>query len=196
MRHRGPSASGITRLAHAAGCIVEEPTPHRARRLRGTALHHREVRPLDRVRRELRLQALLRERRAGEDQEPGRGAVEAVHDEHASRPGARGERGVERPLALVHRRDREQARRLVDDEEIVVLVHEANARRQPDRRALRRNLDDIADGERDVGAPDRRPVHAHAVRGEHLLPCPSRSLAEELREAVTERARRADGVAH
>ena len=55
VRHRGPSASGIARLAHAPGDVVEEPAPRRARRLRGAPLDQREVRPLDGVRRELRL---------------------------------------------------------------------------------------------------------------------------------------------
>ena len=56
----GAPGSGSVRLAHAAWCVVEEPAHDRALGSRERSLDDRQVRPLDGVRRELRLQRSLR----------------------------------------------------------------------------------------------------------------------------------------
>src|SRR5262245_58734822 len=82
---RGPPALRIARLAYASGLVVDEAAPDRALTARDAAVDERQVDPLRAVRAELRLKRLLRGRGGGEDEEPGREAVEAVHDEHTAR---------------------------------------------------------------------------------------------------------------
>ena len=90
--------------------------------------HERDVRAPGLVVLELLLQRVLGLGRLRQRDEARGLPVEPVHDEHAlGRPPARehpAHRRVQRLRALAVRRHREQSRRLVDDEQVVVLVHD------------------------------------------------------------------------
>ena len=172
----------------------------RALGARDPALHHRQVRPLDGVRSELRLERSLGGGGRGEDEEPGREPIEAVDHEDPGRrlpcPRVGHQVRVHRADALSLRRDGEEPGRLVDDDHVRVLVDEHQPGRQRRARLPGTHLHDVAGGQRDPHAPRDRTVHADATAAEHLLPRPPRRFAEQASEARAERDGRRYRVAH
>src|SRR5262245_52921932 len=196
----GAPALEVARLTYPAGCVVEEPARDGARGAGNSALDHRQVRPLDGVRRELRLERPLGDGGGGEDEQPRSEAIEPMDDEDAARwpprPGAGGQVHVRGALPIPLGRDGEEARRLVDHQQVVVLVHDSQAGRQGGVPLPGADLHDVAGRERGARAPDRRAVHAYPAGGEHLLPGAARGAGEEPSEAVAERDRGVDRVSH
>ena len=108
------------------------------------APHERPVPAVDRAGRQRRHEARRRPRRAGHEQEARRALVEAVHDARAvgvvadarAARGTRASRPVdERAGALAGARVHDEAGRLVDHEQVVVLVHDGHRRRRARPRA-------------------------------------------------------------
>ena len=91
MRDRLATTLRVARLTHRSRRIVEQPADDGARGPRDPAFHHRQIRPLDGMRGELRLERSLRAGRRGEDEQSGCEPIEPVDDEDPGRrlPGAR-----------------------------------------------------------------------------------------------------------
>src|SRR5713101_208678 len=135
----GRLALRATRGVDTEAPVLDEATLERPGLLAHVALHERRVDALDRSLLELGLEALLGFRGLGEDQEPRGLAVEAVDDEGACARPLRleivPEQSVGGALALALGRHGEESRRLVHDDDRVVLVHEAETLREGDAAA-------------------------------------------------------------
>ncbi len=98
------------------------------RRAREVAEHDRDVLALDAARRQLPDEIDLRGPGLRDDHEPARVLVEPVHDARARQRGQRGrvmqQRVLQRAVAVAAARMHDEAGRLVEDEERVVLVHD------------------------------------------------------------------------
>ena len=152
---------------------------------------HRDVDAPHRARGELRLQRPLGRRRLGEADQPRRLPIQAVHDEETGPvPALRGhvvrQHPVGRALSLLLGRDGEQTRRLVDDDEILVLVHEAQGGGKHGRR--RAQLDAVPG--RTAASPRRTTAPLTRTRPglEPLLARARRAVRERGRAAVGEAA--------
>src|SRR5262245_25351173 len=112
--------------------VLHDPALEAAPILRDPSLDHGDVTSLDRPLGERGLEGLVGRVRAREQEEPRGVAVEPVDREERSTPDAAGALGFENPIdqaVLVpqRRRDREDVRPLVDDEDVVVAMHDAVA---------------------------------------------------------------------
>ena len=146
-RHRLARGRRVERVARLVGAVAADRRldPPRARAQR--ALHEREIAPLDVPAPDRLLQPLVRLVGARDDEQAGGVAVEAVHD-----PGpvlvAAGGVVLDQP---VHERSRrvpdarmdDDSRRLVDDQQVLVLPGDVQVHRlRLERRSVRRQLDD------------------------------------------------------
>src|SRR5215212_611561 len=127
VRHRLARTVGFERVPHRVVAVTADrrldPSAARAR----TAADERQVRALELTLRHLLLQPLVRVVRARDDQEPRGVSVEAVDDAGAigllPALGAELEEAVdERARVVSGRRVDDEARRLVDDEQVRVLI--------------------------------------------------------------------------
>ena len=172
MRDRALAEPGVSGRSHAQAAIAHEPALERPVRLADDAVDQRHVDAPDGLLLELRLQASLRGGRLREGEEAGGLPVEPVDDEETARRALGGdvieEQPVGRASALGLGPDREQPRRLVDHQQICVLVHEAKRPGELGRR-VRRDADAIALGEWEMAAADDAPVDPHPVGAEPLL---------------------------
>ena len=114
--------------------IAAERRVDRAAARGRAALHEREVLPRDRAALERRLQRAVGRLVAGDDEQAGRVAIEPVHDARPLRvlrrrraPGERlHERAGRVPASGMH----DHAGRLVHDEQVLILVRDAERRRR------------------------------------------------------------------
>jgi hypothetical protein len=153
----------------AERALLDEDVPEHALVPRHHALDDRGVPPLRVAGCELPLEASLRLGRLRDDQEARRLAVEAVDDEGTARwPRAleiRPHHAVRRALALVLGADREESRGLLDHQDRVVLVDQAERRgeggwrRRPER-------DPVVRGHGGPGIADNLAAHPHPARDE------------------------------
>jgi hypothetical protein len=125
---RLPRRGRVERMARRVGAIAADRRLDPARPGPRPAAHERQVDPFELSPAHERLQAPVRLRRAGDDEEARRVAVESVDD---ARPvgvaalEATGEQPVdERPAPAPRCRVDDDTRRLVDDEQVVVLVRD------------------------------------------------------------------------
>jgi hypothetical protein len=99
------------------------------------------------------------------------------------------------PLALPLRGDREQAGRLVDDHEVLVVVHEPE-RRGDGWRRRGPQLDPVLRPHHGIAPADHGAVDVHAPAGEPLLqPAAGRTRVERA-QPLPERQRRLAGTTH
>ncbi len=165
--------------------LLHQDVAERALVRRHHALDDRDVPPLRGAREELRLEILLRLRSLGDDQEPRGLPVQPVDDE---RP-AGGPRALEvgphhavgGALPLVLGPDREEPGRLLDDEERVVLVDQAE-RRGEGRGRRRSERDRVAGGDGRARIVDDLAPDAHPARHEPGAEPPARRVGELLAE--------------
>ena len=163
-------------------------------RLRDVAAHHREVLARDAARGELAHEIGLRLRRARDDHQAAGVLVEPVHDARARDRGELGvamqERVQQRAVAVARAGMHDQPRRLVEHERRVVLVHDRERDRLRgvvDRDARRVGHDVDALAARELAA--RRGGHAvddHASRVDPRLEPAARMLGQEAREGLVE----------
>src|SRR6266849_1001272 len=173
----------------APGADVGHVAADRPARLGGRpALDQRQVHALDVPRLELRLERPLRLLGLGEDEQPGRLAIEPVHDERPLPLGRQvvPEQAVRGAIPLAVGGDREEAGRLDHDEDRVVLVHEREAAREG-HGAPRGERDGVAGGQRETAVAGRLPIDLHAPRLEPLLEAPARGLRVERAQPLEQR---------
>ena len=183
--------------------VLDDAVAQRAGIVAHAALHHGHVTALDGARGELRLQRALHRGRLREHEKSRGLAIQAVDDEQScgrasrrrrrgtpvrSRADVVGEQPVERSLALPRRADGEEAGRLFDDEQIVVLVHEPQ--RGGKRRRRRAEGDARGVGNVGVAATDDDAVHPHAPGREPGADGRARGVGKEALQAVEQAAQR------
>src|SRR4051794_27217569 len=147
------------RVAAVAADRRLDPSRPRAR----ASVHERDVRPLERAVTHELLQPCMCFLRARDHHQPRRVAVEPVHDPGPLRVAPRdlpGQRMDKRPLRMAVTRVHDEARRLVDDEQMLVLPGDCGLRRRCDLGdgGRRRHLDLLAARE-PVALRARDPVY-------------------------------------
>ena len=170
----------------AQRALLHEDVAERSLVRRHHALDDRDIPPLRGAREELRLEVLLRLRRLGDDQEPRGLPIQPVDDERPAR-GARSlevgpHHAVGRALPLVLGPDREEPRRLLDDEERLVLVDQAQRRGEGGRRR-RAERDRIGRGHGRARIANDLTLHAHPAGHEPGAQTPARRVGELVAEA-------------
>ena len=129
---RGAPVGGVGRDARADAAVAAQRRLDLAGARARPALDERQVLAQDPARLELRLERRVGRLGAGDDEQPGRVAVEPVDQPGAPwlAPGGAAvlERLGERARAVPARRVHDDARRLVDDEEVLVLPDDVEAR--------------------------------------------------------------------
>ena len=190
------SARGSHRHALAANRVAADRPVDLAGRARGDPEHERHVLLLDRARGELARERPVRRIVLGDDQQPGRAAVEPVHDagaEHAPDPGQVAHPGEQRVDERAARGTRtgvdDQAGRLVHDDDRLVLVH--HAQRDVLGRELRRGGGGDHDAARWPGLHARRSarrgrVEPHVARRDQRLQTGARERGQPSREPRVE----------
>src|SRR5207302_2271721 len=177
--------------------ILDDAIAERAGIVAHAALHDRLVAARDGARGELRLQRVLHRRPLREHQEPRGLAIETVNDEQSGgrasrRRGSRAdvveEQPIDRSLALALGADGEESRRLVHDDEVVVLVHQTQGGRKARRRRAERHARAV--GDLGVAAPHDDAVHPHAPGGEPAARGRARGVGEQDAEAVEQAVQR------
>src|SRR5215510_1274590 len=190
MSDRGTSLPRIAGLANAARTLFDQPAADRPGRRLGAAFDDRQVRPVDGVLCELRLEGLLRDRRTRERQQSGGLAIKAVHDEYPRRRSARAcvrhEVCIDGVLPLLGGRDGEQASRLVHHDHLRILVDQGEPRWQVWASPPGPDLHDVARGQPGGRPPDHDTVHEDPPGREHLLSRPSGRLREQARQSALE----------
>ena len=168
--------AGDRLLAAARGSNAQGPVLHEVRGQRtllfpDDAFHAGHVHPLGRARLELRLERPLHGKRLREDEEAGGLAIEPMDDEDppaSPRPHPIAQQAVDGPSALGGGRDRQERRGLVDHEEVLVLMYEAERRREGGRRR-RSQFDTVAGTHQGVATVDDDAVDSNARAGEPLF---------------------------
>jgi hypothetical protein len=171
------------------------------------AAHESEVRPLKRTFTDELLQALVRGFRPGDDHQPRRVAIQAVDDAGPLRVAAgdlAGEGVDERPARVTRTGVHDEAGRLVDHEQVLVLQHDLRLRRRRNdgRGHGFRELDllaacepvalracDTVDERPRLDRPLRRAARAQLRREESVEPLARRRLGD-LHRAATSSVRR------
>ncbi len=171
----------------AERALLHEDVAERPLVRRHHAFDDRDVVPLRGAREELCLEILLRFRGLGDDQEPRGLAVQPVDDERPAGWPRSLEVGphhaVGRALPLVLGPDREEPRRLLDDEQRLVLVDQAERRSEGGgRRRAERDLIGGAHGRARIA--DDLAVHAHPAGHEPGAQAPARRVGKLGAEAV------------
>src|SRR5439155_11348930 len=182
------AVASIARGPDAQRPILHERRGQRPLRLTDDALHAGHVHPLRRARVELRLERPLHLERLGEDEEAGRLAIEAVDDEDpraSPRSHPVPEQAIDGPLALGLGRDRQEPRRFVDNDEVLVLVNESERRRHGGR-CRRVQVDTVRRAHRSVAAGDDDAVDANARAVEPLFEPAARRLRVEGAQPLSE----------
>ena len=166
---RGAAVGGVGRYPRAHPPVAAERRLDRARAGVRAPLDEREVLAQDAARLELGLERRVDLLRARDDEQPGGVAVEPVHDPRAPRrpagDAAALERLRERARLVAARRVHDDAGRLVDDEQVLVLPgHGVLGLRDlgGGRRDRLGHLDDLAPAQR-VALRALLPVDGHAA---------------------------------
>ena len=168
--HRVPRQVAARRAVDAVGIRLIEVRLERAALRRQLALDDRLVALLESVPRFL--QRLLHQRGLRKDHQPRSLAVEAVDDPHAllrariAEPQIFRELEIGRLLRLRLARDAQQARRLINHDEVRVLeehLHPAAELRLRHREPVRAHRHDIALLQRMIELRHRPPVHRHRL---------------------------------
>src|SRR6266508_1490289 len=183
-------AFGPARGVDAEVPVLDQPALEPPRLPAHVAFHQRDVGSLDGARLELVLEAPLGFRRLGEDEEPGCLAVEAMDDEGPrARPLRREvvpEEAVGGALALALSRHGEQPRRLVHDDEGLVLVDEAQAFWKG-HAAAPAQLDAVLGAHHGAPVAGDAPVDLHAARLEPLLETPAGGVGKKRAQTFRQR---------
>src|SRR5216683_689317 len=184
----GDGLAALLGRAHPQHPILRELALERAPLVGRAALDQGQVHALHVARLELRLERPLRLLGLGEDEQPGRLAIEPVHDERPLPLGRQvvPEQAVRGAIPLAVGGDREEAGRLDHDEDRVVLVHEREAAREG-HGAPRGERDGVAGGQRETPVAGRLPIDLHAPRLEPLLEAPARGLRVERAQPLEQR---------
>ena len=129
VRDGGARRVGVERLPRRLGAVAADRGLDRAAQGARPAAHERQIGALELVAADEPLQASVRFLRARDDEQARRVAVEAVDDARPLRVAAGGavlQQAVhERPARVAGRRVDDDARRLVDDEQVLVLPGDA-----------------------------------------------------------------------
>jgi hypothetical protein len=177
----------------AKRALLHEDVAERSLIRRHHTFDDRDVPSLRGAREELRLEVLLRFRGLGDDQEPRGLPVQPVDDERPPR-GARAleigpHHAIGRALPLVLGPDREEPRRLLDDEERLVLVDETE--RGGEGRGWRRpERDRIGRGHGRARIANDLATDPHPAGYEPGAQAPARRVGELLAEAGQDTGRR------
>ena len=142
----------------------------------GQARDDREIAPVDAVLRELRGEPFMGDVGLGDDQQPGRILVDPVDDprprhpaDAAEPPGAMVEQGIDQSAVEIARRGMDDhARRLVDDQQMIVLEDDL------ERDVLRLVMRRLRLGDGDL---DRSPASAFTAGSRTGAPCGPRTAA-------------------
>ncbi len=178
---------------HPLAPVAADRRLDRAAARRRPALDEREVLARDLARGELRLQRAVHVVVLGDDQQPARVAVQAMDDPRPpgllAAAGAPGQRLRERALAMPARRVHDDARGLVDDDQMLVLQSDGELRHRSVRAQLLDVLGSVVDRDM-LAAGDAvvlahgRTVDEHPTGDDHAL-C-ARARAQPLREQHVE----------
>ena len=173
-RDRVPGRLGVERTARSVAAVTADRRLDPAGSGTRRAQDEREVAPLDpslanRVR-----EPHVRVVGARDDEQPGRVAVEAVDE---PRPLGVSTRRSEREQTVRERRStvrsggmRDEARRLVDDEQVLVLVHDVEPELDRNEHPCRRKRDlDLLAAREPMALRTRPPVDEHVARSHEAL---------------------------
>ncbi len=191
VRDRLARGVGVGRVARAVPAVAADRCVDGAGAGRRAALDERQVLALDAPLAQLLLHRAQNRLALGRQQQAAGVAVQAVHDAAAvGVDAARGERLRQRAGPVAGRGMHDQAGRLVDDEQRVVLVGDVERDGRPRRRhvAGRRrlrlgHLDDLAGGD-DVALGPRLPVDGDQAGVDQALR--ARAAAQRLGQHVVE----------
>src|SRR5438034_11228139 len=158
------AAAAVARRPHAKAAVLDQARLERARVGPHDAFDAGDVHALGRPRLELLLERVLDAAGAREDERAGGLAIEPMHHEHAAaapRLLPVTQQAVHGALTLALGGDREQADRLVDDQDGAVLVDQSQRRRKGGRRR-RAQYHAVIGRDGDVAATDRKSTRLNS----------------------------------
>ena len=194
MRHRVARRIGVERLPERVVAVAPDRSVDRAAQRARPSGDERDVLARERARLHELLQPAVRLGRAGDDEQPRRVAVEPVHDAGPLRLVSTfdvvGEQPVhERPARVPGRRMHDETRRLVDDEQMLVLVRHDEIhllRLERARRCGRRLELELLPALELVALRARAAVDEHAAAAQQPLGYRARADLGHLRQEAVE----------